>query len=85
MYTLTLERRAHADLRRLDPQIRARARQQLDKLREDCDDRDHKALTGKHKGKFRLRFANHYRILYDFDKRANEIYVYRIGHRSKVY
>ena len=85
MYTLQISRRARRDLQRLDAAIRSRVRVELDKLRENCATRQHKALKGIHSGKFSLTVAQHYRILYTFDKRAREIVVHRVGHRRNVY
>lgn len=85
MYTLDISAEARSDLRRLDPTIRARVRNILVQLQETCDDRPHKALRGRHRGKFSLRVAKHYRIVYTFNRQTREINVSRIGHRSKVY
>lgn len=85
MYTLKISAKARADLQRLDPTIRTRIRNTLLQLQETCDDRPHKALQGRHKGKFTLRVAKHYRIIYTFNRQTREISVSRIGHRSKVY
>ncbi len=73
------------DLRRLHPTIRMRIRNKLVQLQETCDDRPHKALKGIHRGKFSLRVAKHYRILYTFNRQTKEITISRIGHRSKIY
>ena len=85
MYTLKMSADARADLRRLDSAIRTRVRNTLLQLQETCDDRPHKALQGRHRGKFSLRVAKHYRIIYTFNRQTREISVSRIGHRSKVY
>ena len=85
MYTLEISAKARADLRRLDPTIRARVYNTLMQLQETCDDRPHKALQGRHSGKFSLRVAKHYRIIYTFNRQTREITVSRIGHRSKIY
>ena len=85
MYTLKMSAAARADLRRLDPTIRTRVGNTLLQLQETCDDRPHKALQGRHRGKFTLRVAKHYRIIYTFNRQTREISVSRIGHRSKVY
>ena len=76
---------AREDLRRLDPMIRTRVHTTLARLQETCGDRPHKALQGRHRGKFSLRVAKHYRIIYTFNRQTREINVARIGHRSKVY
>ena len=73
------------DLQRLDPTIRARVYNTLVQLQETCDDRSHKALQGRHRGKFSLRVAKHYRIIYTFNRQTRKISVSRIGHRSRVY
>ncbi len=85
MYTLKISADASTDLRRLDPTIRTRIRNTLLQLQETCDDRPHKALRGRHRGKFTLRVAKHYRIIYTFNRQTKEISISRIGHRSKVY
>ena len=85
MYTLKISAKARTDLQRLDPTIRTRIRNTLLQLQETCDDRTHKALQGRHKGKLTLRVAKHYRIIYTFNRQTREISVSRIGHRSKVY
>ncbi|MDE0011809.1 MAG: type II toxin-antitoxin system RelE/ParE family toxin [Candidatus Poribacteria bacterium] len=85
MYTVEISGDAKADLRRLDPMIRARVRSTLLRLQETCEDRPHKALRGRHRGKFSLRVAKHYRIIYTFNRQTKVISVSRIGHRSKVY
>lgn len=85
MYTLELSADARSDLRHLDAAIRRRVRNHLTQLCETCDQRPHKALRVEHKGKFSLKVAKHYRILYTFDRRTKVINVSRIRHRSKVY
>ena len=85
MYTLALEPRARAGLQRLSAQIRKQVLQKLEDLCRECDERRHQALKGKHRGKFRLRVAHHYRVLYAFDRRTRKLTVYQIGHRSSIY
>lgn len=85
MYTLEISADAREDLRRLDPMIRTRVQTTLVRLQETCGDRPHKALQGRHRGKFSLRVAKHYRIIYTFNRQTREINVSQIGHRSKVY
>ncbi len=85
MYTLEISADARADLGRLSPTIRTRVYTKLTLLQETCDNRPHKALQGRHKGKFSLRVAKHYRIIYTFNKQTRKISVSRIGHRSKIY
>ena len=85
MYTLEISEDAKADLRRLDATIRARVYDKLAQLQATCEDRPHKGLQGRHRGKFSLRVAKHYRIIYTFNRQTREISVSRIGHRSKIY
>ncbi len=85
MYTLEISADARADLRRLDAAIRTRVYNKLTQLQETCESRPHKALRGRHKGKFSLRVAKHYRIIYTFNRQTREISISRIGHRSSVY
>ena len=85
MYTLEISADARADLQRLSPTIRTRVYTKLTLLQETCDNRPHKALQGRHRGKFSLRVAKHYRIIYTFNRQTREISVFRIGHRSKIY
>lgn len=84
LYTLRHSSRARSDLQRLDPTIRQRIGNKLEWLCENCDNRQHKALKGKHRGKFTLKI-NDYRALYTFDSRTKVVTVHEIGHRSNVY
>lgn len=85
MYTLIIKPRAESDLRRLSAPVHARILNKLERLRENCDTQPHKRLKGRHSGKFSLTVAQHYRILYTFDRGTREIVVHRVGHRSSVY
>lgn len=64
MYTLATDLRAESDLARLPSTIAYRVRRRLERLCENPDNEHHKALKGKHKGKFSLRVAKHYRVIY---------------------
>lgn len=85
MYTLILLTRAEADLLRLSAPIQTRILNKLQQLRLICDDYPHKALKGGHRGKFSLKVAKDYRVLYTIDRRNREIIVHRVGHRSSIY
>lgn len=85
MYTLVTDPRAESDLARLPSAIAQRVRRRLERLCENPDNERHKALKGKYKGKFSLRVAKHYRIIYALDRSTREVTVHQIGHRSKVY
>ena len=84
MYTLIMDSRAESDLLRLHPSIARGIRSKLNWLCENCDVHRHKALKGKHKGKFTLKM-NDYRVIYSFDKHVREITVHQAKHRSRVY
>lgn len=85
MYTVELLPRARADMRRLDATTQGRVGTALHRLCETCDERPHHALKGIHRGKFRLKVAKVYRIVYTFNKRARKVTVHQIGHRNSVY
>ena len=54
MYELILTPKARRDLQRLDAKIQRQVLRKLERLRENCDEYDHKALKGRYKGKFKL-------------------------------
>ena len=85
MYTLEFRTRARTNLRRLDGTIRTRILNKLEWLCENCDTHRHEALRGPHRGKFRLRAVDAYRVIYTFNRRTREIVVHEVGHRSSVY
>lgn len=84
MYTLVFKSRAESDLENLDTVIRSRVLAKLQNLCDNCDEHPHKALKGRHSGKFSLKIGA-YRTLYTFDRRTREITVHGVGHRSKIY
>lgn len=85
MYTLIIQPRAESDLQRLSAPVQSRILNKLQRFRQICDEFPHKALKGEHSGKFSLRVAKDYRILYTLDRRIREIVVHQIGHRSRIY
>ena len=85
MYTLAFRARARSSLRRLDVTIRTRILNKLEELCENCDTHRHEALRGAHRGKFRLRIADAYRVVYTFNRQTRVIVVHEVGHRSSVY
>ena len=85
MYTLAFRARARSDLRRLDATIRTRILNKLEGLCENCDTHRHEALRGPYRGKFRLRIAGAYRVIYTFNRQTRVIVVHEVGHRSSVY
>ena len=85
MYHLEIMPKAETDLARLDATIGQRVLDKLRALCENCDGHRHKALRGRHRGKFRLRVADAYRVLYTFNRQARTVVVHEIGHWSSVY
>ena len=85
MYTLKFRARARSNLQRLDGTIQARILNKLEGLCENCDTHRHEALRGPHRGKFRLRVAGAYRVIYTFNRQTRTIVVHEVGHRSSVY
>ena len=84
MYTLVFKPRAESDLEDLDTMIRSRVLTKLQDLCDNCEEHRHKALKGRHRGKFRLKIG-HYRALYTFNGRDRKVTVHEVGHRSKIY
>ena len=85
MYTLAFRAHARSNLRRLDATIRTRILNKLEGLCENCDTHHHEALRGPYRGKFRLRAADAYRVIYTFNRQTRVIVVHEVGHRSSVY
>ena len=79
-YHLVIARRFVKDLQRLDPQVRVRIIQALEKLEDDPyrGERVHAKQTGA----WRLRVGD-WRIRYDIV--GNEIHLLRARHRREVY
>ncbi len=65
MYTLVFKSRAESGLEDLDAVIRSRVLAKLQNLCNNCDEHPHRALKGKHSGKFSLKIG-HYRAIYTF-------------------
>ena len=84
MYELILTRNAERDLQRLDAKIQRQVLRKLERLREKCDEYNHKALKGPYKGNFKLPSGD-YRAIYTYNKQTAIIEVSRIQHRSSVY
>ena len=84
MYHLEIMPKAEVDLARLDAAIGQRVLDKLRVLCENCDQHRHEALRGRHRGKFRLRVAGAYRVLYTFNRQTKTVVVHEVGHRSSV-
>ena len=85
MYRLEIMPKAEAGFARLDATIEQRILDKLKSLCQNCDTHRHEALRGTHRGKFRLRIADAYRVIYTFNRQTRTIVVHEVGHRSRVY
>ena len=66
----------------LPPRIRGQIEAKIRELGRRLEDFPHHRLQGR--PEFRLR-AGDYRIVYEFDVRANELRLITLGHRREVY
>ena len=85
MYRLEIMPKVETALARLDATIEQRILDKLRALCENCDTHRHEALRGPHRGKFRLRVAGTYRVIYTFNRQTRTIVVHDVGHRSSIY
>ena len=84
MYNVGFTPDGDADLARLDTPIAQRVLRKLRWLAENFDVIKPEALTGQWGGMFKLSVGN-YRVLYTFDKIAQNIVVHFVRHRREVY
>ena len=84
MYSLELSDEAIDDLARLDATATQLIINRLTWLAENAELVNHRALTGRWDGLYRLR-AGAYRALYTIDRENRRIVVELVGHRSRVY
>ena len=68
MYRLEIMPKAEVDFARLDATVEQRILDKLRSLCENCDTHHHEALRGPYRGKFRLRAAGAYRVIYIYSK-----------------
>ena len=83
-YIVEYERRARADLRRLDPQIARRVREAIEDLAGRAGSYQHRRLAGPLNDQYSLRVGD-YRVRYTLDHGNRRITVLRAGHRSAAY
>ena len=84
MYSLELSDEAKDDLGRLDSTAAQLVINRLTWLTENAELVNHRALTGRWDGFYRLR-AGDYRALYTIDRENRRIVVELVGHRREVY
>lgn len=83
-YAVDRNRRADADLSRLDRAIADQVQSKIAEMAKSAEIWQHVALTGQYRGQFRLRVGN-YRVVYELDHANRRIVVVRIQHRSVAY
>ena len=84
IYGITFTDDANEDLSRLDNTVKESVINRLMWLAENAELVNHRRLTGRWAGFYRLR-AGDYRALYTIDRENHRIVVEAIGHRSDVY
>ena len=84
IYDITFTDDADDDLSRLDNTVKELVINRLNWMAENAELVNHRALTGRWAGFYRLR-AGDYRGLYTIDRENHRIVVEVIGHRSDVY
>ena len=84
MYNVGFTPDGDADLAHLDAPIAQRVLKKLRWLAENFDAIKPEALTGQWGGMFKLTVGD-YRLLYTFDKTAQNIIVHFVKHRREVY
>jgi len=84
MYKVLFTPQAEDDLSSIDKTIAIQISNKIDWLSQNASHIIHEQLTGKFKGKYKMR-AGDWRIIYFIDHSVETITVYAIEHRSKVY
>jgi len=83
-YTVTFDRRGERDYDDLPQSVMSRIAAALRGLVEDPRPPGVKALTGKLKGRLRVRVGD-WRIVYRVDDTARTVVITNIGRRNEVY
>jgi mRNA interferase RelE/StbE len=83
-YSVEYEPEALADLERLTQTIRERVINKITWLAENFDQITPQALTADLSGFFKLRVGD-YRVIYEFSREDEIIFIDRIRHRREVY
>ena len=83
-YHVDFSPEAETSLSRLDKQIAQRVMDRIKWLSLHVEDVNHKALTGRLRGAFKLRVGN-YRVVYELEHKDTVLTIRFIGHRSEVY
>ena len=83
-YSVNYEPEAVNDLDQLTQTTRVRILKKIEWLNNNFDQISPLPLTGNLSGFYKLRIGD-YRVIYEFDKENQIIYVNRIGHRREIY
>jgi mRNA interferase RelE/StbE len=67
---------------KLPPQVREAIEKEIQQLGSRLADYPHQRLTGR--SEYRLRVGD-YRVIYDFDREKNIIYLIAVGNRRQIY
>lgn len=84
MYKVEFTLRAEEDLSRIDRTIAKRIADKIEWLRQNIEYIIKEPLAGEFKGTYKLRVGD-WRIIYSVEQSLQEITIYAIEHRSKVY
>jgi mRNA interferase RelE/StbE len=83
-YSVKFTPQAVEDLARLDKTIAQNIANKIDWLSKNIESTIPASLTGKFKGKCKLRVGD-WRIVYSFEHTSQVITIYAVRHRSEVY
>lgn len=83
-YIIEYEPEALADLEKLTQAVRERVVKKINWLAENFDRVNPQSLTADLSGFFKLRVGD-YRVIYEFNREEEIIFIDRIGHRREVY
>lgn len=84
MYKIVFTTYAEDDLSRIDRTIAQRIADKIDWLSQNINHIIAESLTGKFRGKYKLRVGD-WRIIYSRDNSQQTITIFAIEHRSRVY
>jgi mRNA interferase RelE/StbE len=84
IYLIEYEPEAIADLEKLTQTVRERIVKKINWLAEKFDQINPQSLTADLAGLFKLRVGD-YRVIYEFNREEEIIFIDRIGHRREVY
>jgi len=83
-WNLVFDSSAEKDFKKLDKKLKERIVEKLDWLSKNFDNLIPLPLTGEWRGFFKLKIGD-WRVIYKVNWDKNQIIVYAIGHRKKIY